>query len=164
MIQSRPQYSASQLLKEALLTAGGVVLASASSHNIHFTDFASLAFAAVLLSIIHTFIKPLLLLISLPLIVLSMGLGIWLINAALLLLVSQLIPGFHVASLSSALWGSLVISLFCWLWKVWFGPKPSPRSRVQVRYRSQTKAAPTGQQPRPQQRRQSLNDDDVIDI
>ena len=80
------------MLKEALLTAGGVVLASASSHNIHFTDFASLSFAAVLLSIIHTFIKPLLLLLSLPLIVLSMGLGIWLINAGLLLLVSQLIP------------------------------------------------------------------------
>jgi putative membrane protein len=164
MIQPRPQYSASQLLKEALLTAGGVFLASASSHNIHFTDFASLAFAAVLLSIIHTFIKPLLLLISLPLIVLSMGLGIWLINAGLLLLVSQLIPGFHVASLSSALWGSLVISLFCWLWKVWFGPKPGPRSRVQVRYHTQTKASSTGQQHRPQQRRQSLNDDDVIDI
>ena len=164
MIQSRLQYSASQLLKEALLTAGGVVLASASSHNIHFADFASLAFAAVLLSIIHTFIKPLLLLISLPLIVLSMGLGIWLINAGLLLLVSQLIPGFHVASLSSALWGSLVISLFCGLWKFWFGPKPGPRSHVQVRYRTQAKTAQTGQRPRPQQRRQSLNDDDVIDI
>jgi putative membrane protein len=152
------------MLKEALVTAGGVVLASASSHNIHFTDVASLSFAAVLLSIIHTFIKPLLLLISLPLIVLSMGLGVWLVNAGLLLLVSQLIPGFQVASLSSALWGSLVISLFCWLWKVCLGPKPGPRSHVQVRYRTQAKTAQTGQRPRPQQRRQSLDDDDVIDI
>ena len=164
MYSSSPHYQLSHLFKEALITAGGVVMASASSHSIHFTDFISLAFAAGLLSTIHTFIKPLLLLISLPLIVLSMGLGIWLINAGLLLLVSQLIPGFHVASLSSALWGSLVISLFCWLCKLWFKPNPRPRSSVQIRYRTQARTAKTGQQPHPQQRRQSLNDDDVIDI
>ena len=134
---------------------------SASSHNIHFTDFASLSFCRRPPQHHPHLYQTLLLLLSLPLIVLSMGLGIWLINAGLLLLVSQL-TRFHVASLSSALWGSLVISLFCGLWKIWFDPG---LDHVRVQVLSHTdKSSPTGQQPCPQQRRQSLNDDDVIDI
>jgi putative membrane protein len=66
---------------------------------------------SVLLGLINALIKPLIKLISLPLIVLTLGLFIVVINIALLFLVSFIIPSFSIESLSAAFWGTLIISL-----------------------------------------------------
>jgi putative membrane protein len=70
-----------------------------------------LALAAVVLIIANTFLKPILVIISLPLVLLSLGLFVLVINAAILLLLPYLVHGFHVPGFWSAFFGSIILSL-----------------------------------------------------
>ena len=66
---------------------------------------------AIVLGIVNTLLKPILLLVTLPINILSLGLFTFVINAFLILLVSNLVPGFYVSSFWWALLFSLVLSL-----------------------------------------------------
>ena len=75
----------------------------------------ALLWAGLLLGILNAVVRPVLLVLSLPLIVLSFGLVIPLINAMLLSVVGGgLIAGFHVAGFGAALLGAIVISVVSW--------------------------------------------------
>ena len=77
--------------------------------------------ASLLLGIINAFVRPILLLLSLPFIVVTMGLFIFVVNALLLELVSKIIPAyFHVADFRSAFFGSIIISLVSWILSSFF--------------------------------------------
>jgi putative membrane protein len=65
----------------------------------------------VLLSLFNVILKPILLLFTLPFIILTMGLGIILINALLFFWAGNLVDGFHVASFWSAVWGGVTVSV-----------------------------------------------------
>ena len=73
--------------------------------------WTALLVAALVLSLVNAFVKPVLMLISLPLILLSFGIFILIINALLFYAVGSLVEGFHVHSFWSALGGSIVVSL-----------------------------------------------------
>jgi putative membrane protein len=75
--------------------------------------------AAVVLALVNTYLRPLLLILTLPLTVLTLGLFTIVINAGLLLLVSWLIPQFHVATFWTAVGAALVISVISFLLN-WF--------------------------------------------
>lgn len=143
------------LLKSWLLIALGVLIASNIFSGIHYTDMRALTLAVVLLSLSNVFLKPLLMLFALPFIVLSFGLGIWLINALLFLLVGQLVEGFAVDSFGYALAGALLVSLTGAAANILLGT-----SRVRVRSVSGRTSGPG---PRPQGPK-PIKDDDVIDI
>ena len=66
---------------------------------------------AVVLSILNVFLKPLLIILTLPITVISLGLFLLVINAALILLTSSLVDGFHVNGFWWALLFSLILSL-----------------------------------------------------
>ena len=70
-----------------------------------------LILAAIVLGIVNTFVRPVLMLLALPLIFLTLGLFIFVINALMLLLVDRIIPGFHVHGIGSALGGALIITI-----------------------------------------------------
>jgi putative membrane protein len=70
----------------------------------------TLVVVVALLSFFNAILKPLLVLFTLPFVVLSLGLGVWIINALLFLAVSKLVVGFHVHNFWAALWGSLIVS------------------------------------------------------
>jgi putative membrane protein len=70
-----------------------------------------LAWAALVLILVNTFIKPILILISLPLVLLSLGLFLLIINAIILYTLPHFVPGFHVPGFFSAFFGSLLLSL-----------------------------------------------------
>ena len=70
-----------------------------------------LLMAALVLSILNAFVKPLLRLISLPFIILTFGFFLLVINALLLWLTATLVPGFHVGGFWPAVRASLVISI-----------------------------------------------------
>lgn len=137
-----------------LLLAVGVVIAAHTATGIHYESNAALVVAVLLLSVCNLVLKPLLMLFSLPFIILTFGLGIWLINALLFMLVGSVVEGFHVLSFWNALWGALVVSFTGFIASILFG-----KSRIQVR-------AHAGQGPsRSQsQSRKPLKDEDVIDI
>jgi len=70
-----------------------------------------LAWAALVLILVNTFIKPLLILFTLPLVVLSLGLFLLIINAIILYTLPNFVHGFHVPGFFSAFFGSVLLSL-----------------------------------------------------
>ena len=76
--------------------------------------------AALLLGILNAFIRPVLLLLSAPLILLSLGFFILIINALLLYLVPTFVPGFSIDGFGSAFWGAIVIGLVSWALSAFF--------------------------------------------
>ena len=109
-----------------LMLALGVVLSTKLVPGIHCDDGATLLVVVLLLSFFNVVLKPLLLLFTLPFIVLSLGLGIWLINAFLFYAVGRLVDGFHVAGFGSALFGALIVSVTNMILNNIMRPPPKP--------------------------------------
>lgn len=79
--------------------------------GVHVDSFITALIVAVILGVVTLFIKPLLVVLTLPLTVLTFGLFAFVINALLILLVDYLVPGFSVDGFWWALLFSLVVSL-----------------------------------------------------
>src|ERR1041384_699667 len=80
--------------------------------RIDYATWQDLLIATLVLGLLNTFLRPILMLLSLPLLIFTLGLFTLVINALLLLLVDWLLKStFHVDGFGSAFWGALVISL-----------------------------------------------------
>lgn len=99
------------LLVRWLVLALGVMLSTKIIPGISYDTGTTLFVVVLVLSLFNAVLKPLLLLFTLPFIVLTMGIGIWLINALLFYFVGRLVEGFHVAGFGSALLGALIVSV-----------------------------------------------------
>ena len=82
----------------------------------------TLILAALLLGIVNAVVRPIFVLLTLPLTLLTLGLFLLVVNAAMLGLVALLLPGFHIAGFGSALFGSIVVSVISWAASAWIGP------------------------------------------
>jgi putative membrane protein len=100
-----------RLLVRWLVLALGVVIATRLVPGIHCSDFGALVAVVILLSFFNAILRPLLVLFTLPFIIVTMGLGIVVINAILFLFVGRLVDGFTVAGFWPAVGGSLVVSV-----------------------------------------------------
>jgi putative membrane protein len=103
-----------------LVTTVAVVVAAALIHGIRYDSTGALVAAALLLGILNAFVRPVLLLVSAPLILLTLGLFIFVVNGVMLLIVSTFIWGFHVDTFGSAFWGAIVIGIVSWLLSAFF--------------------------------------------
>lgn len=104
-----------------LVTAFAVMCAAALIPGISYSDsFGVLLGASLLLGIINAIVRPVLLLLSLPFIIITMGLFIFVVNALLLMLVGSLIPGFVVDGFWNAFFGAIIVSLVSWLLSSFF--------------------------------------------
>jgi putative membrane protein len=99
-------------LAQWALTSLSLWVASYIFSGLRFTDGGSLLVAALLLGFANAIVKPLLILFTLPLTVLTMGLFLLVINALVLMLVSSLVSGFTISSFWTAFFASIFISLF----------------------------------------------------
>lgn len=88
-----------------------VAVAANVVRGISYRDWSGLLLASLLLGILNAFLRPVLLVLSWPLLLVTLGLFTLVINALLLLLVGHILAGFHVESFWAAFWGALVISL-----------------------------------------------------
>ncbi len=102
------------------ITTIAVMVASAVLHGIRYDTVAALIGAALLLGILNAFVRPILLLLSVPLILLTLGFFILILNALMLLIVPSIVIGFHVDSFWSAFWGAIVISIVSWILSAFF--------------------------------------------
>ncbi len=89
----------------------GVTLATKLVDGISCDSTATLIVVVLLLNFFNAIIKPVLVLFTLPFIVLTLGLGVVVINALLFMFVGRLVDGFHVAGFWPAVWGALVVSV-----------------------------------------------------
>ena len=118
-----------QLFLRWLVLAVGVTIATKLIPGIGCDDGTTLLVVVVLLSFFNAILKPLLVLFTLPFILLTMGLGMVVINALLFLLVGSLVDGFHVTGFWPALGGAVIVSVTNMLASMlWRGPRP-PRRR-----------------------------------
>jgi len=113
----------SLLIRWAIL-ALGVALASEIIPGISYDSGRTLIAVVLVLSLLNAVLKPLLVLFTLPFILLTLGLGMVLINALLFLFVGRLIEGFQVAGFWSALGGAAIVSLTNLLLAQMMGGRP----------------------------------------
>jgi putative membrane protein len=83
-------------------------------HSVSVSSFGAALVAALLLGLVNTLIRPVLLLLTLPVTFLSLGLFIFVINGLMFWLVAQLVSGFHVAGFGAAILGALLYSVISW--------------------------------------------------
>jgi putative membrane protein len=105
-----------------LITALGLWIAQAIVPGVEITGVGTLILAALLLGIVNALVRPLIVLLTLPITVLSLGLFLLVVNAMMLALVAALLEGFVLRGFFSALFGSLVVSITSWLAAWYIGP------------------------------------------
>src|SRR3954471_12214208 len=103
-----------------LVTTVAVMVASVLIHGIRYDSAASLIGAALLLGILNAFVRPVLLILSAPLILLTLGFFILVVNALMLFVVPGIVSGFHVDSFGSAFWGAIIVSIVSWILSAFF--------------------------------------------
>jgi putative membrane protein len=104
-----------RFIVRALIAALGLWLASEIVPGIEVLGWGSLLAAAVLLGIVNAVVRPVVFLLTLPLTVMSLGLFLLVVNAAMLGLVGLLLKGFVVDGLWAGILGSIVIGVVSWL-------------------------------------------------
>ena len=114
-------------LIRAAVVAIGLWLASKMG-LVAFNSTGTLIAAALLLGVVNAFVRPIIIILTLPITLLTLGLFLLVINALMIMLVACLVPGFLVAGFWSAVFAAIVVSLTSWVMSGWIGP----RGRVEV--------------------------------
>lgn len=99
------------LLIKIIVTAALVLLISNFMPGVHVASFTTAVFVAIVLSLLNIFIKPILVIFTLPVTILTLGLFLLVINALLILLCTNIVGGFSVDSFWTALFFSIILSL-----------------------------------------------------
>ena len=97
-----------------LITALGLWAARAIVPGITITGWGNLIIAALLLGIVNAVIRPVLIILTLPFTILTLGLFILIVNGISLALVAWVMPGFTLSGLGAAILGALVVGLTSW--------------------------------------------------
>jgi putative membrane protein len=106
-------------LIRVLIVAAGLWVASKLVPGVTITDGWSLLWAALVLGIVNAVVRPVVIILTLPLTILTLGLFLLVINAAMLSMVAWMLDGVMVAGFWSAFFGAIVISITGWL-ACWF--------------------------------------------
>ncbi|MEX0845264.1 MAG: phage holin family protein [Balneolaceae bacterium] len=98
-----------------LLNSISVYATASLLKGVEIKNFWSAVFVAALLAIVNIFIKPILLILSLPITILTFGLFVLVINAALIMLVDAMVEGFKIRNFGWAILFGLVMSFITWI-------------------------------------------------
>jgi putative membrane protein len=112
----------------ALIASLGLWAATEILDGLTIDDAFTLVFAGVLLGLVNAVVRPFVLLLSLPALLITLGLFLLVINAGMLGLVALMLKGFHIAGFWTAIAGSLIVSLVSWVGSWFIGP----RGKVEV--------------------------------
>jgi putative membrane protein len=112
-----------RLLLVWLINAAALFLLPYIFTSIQVSSFWTALIAALVLGLVNTLIRPLLVLLTLPVTVLTLGLFIFVINGLLFWAVGSFIEGFHVGGFWSGVFGAIVYSLISWLLSALLMPK-----------------------------------------
>ena len=112
-----------------MVTTLGVVVAANVVRGIHYDTVLGLALASLLLGILNAFVRPLMILFALPLVMVTLGFFVLVINGLLLYWVGRVLHPFHVDTFGAAFWGALIISVVSTLVN-WFLGSSEPRIKA----------------------------------
>ena len=105
------------------ITAGGLWVASELVNGFTIRDGSTLIWAAIVLGIVNAVVRPIAVLLTLPFTLLTLGLFLWVINAAMIGLAASFLDGFQVAGFGPALWGAILVSLTGWIGSAFVGDR-----------------------------------------
>jgi len=105
------------------ISAIGLWLATVIVPGVQIDTPWTLVFAALWLGIVNALVRPIVLLLTLPITLVTLGLFILIVNAAMFALVASLLSGFHLSGFWAALFGALVVSITSWLGSWFIGPR-----------------------------------------
>ena len=108
-------------LVRLLVTALGLWAATAIVPGVTIHGLGSLIGAALLLGLVNAVIRPIILILTLPLTLLTLGLFIFVVNGISLALVAWLMPGFTLSGFGAAILGSIVVGLTGWVASIFIG-------------------------------------------
>lgn len=117
-----------QFVLRAMIAALGLWLATEWVDGISIDRASTLLLAGLLLGIVNAFVRPLIVLLTLPFTVLTLGLFLLVVNAAMLGLVAALLEGMSIAGFGAAFWAALVVSIVSAIGSLVFGP----RGRIRI--------------------------------
>ena len=120
------------------------MVAAGFINGIRYDTTGSLLGAALLLGILNAFLRPVLLILSAPLILLTLGIFILVVNGLLLELVPTFVHGFHVDSFGAAFWGAIVIGIISWLLERLFPRERRTRACAYASHPDQARAGSRG--------------------
>lgn len=98
-------------LARTLIMAVAIYVTAALVRGVDINGFGAAIVAAVVLALVNALIRPIVVLLSLPVNIITLGLFTFVINGILLLLVSSITIGFHVSGLGAAILASIIISI-----------------------------------------------------
>jgi putative membrane protein len=110
-------------LIRACIVAVGLWLATVWVGGVSIDTPATLILAGILLGIVNSVVRPLAIVLTLPMTILTLGLFLLVINAGMVALVAWILPGMHVAGFWSAFWTSVVVSLVSFIGSWFVGGK-----------------------------------------
>jgi len=106
-----------------IINAGALFLAAHVVEGIEITGFLPALAGALILGILNTFIRPVVLILTLPLNVLTLGLLTFIINGLMLKIVASILKGFEVQGFWPAFWGALIISTVSWIMNIFINSR-----------------------------------------
>jgi putative membrane protein len=102
------------------IVALGLWLATLILPGLYFESAGYLLGAALLLGIVNAIVRPIAVILTLPLTLLTLGLFLLVVNAAMLGLVAAFLPGFSISGFWPAFWAAIVVSIVSWIGSVLF--------------------------------------------
>ena len=110
------------ILIRTLIIMVGLALASAIIPGVDVLGTGTLILAALLLSVVNAIVRPIAFLLTLPLTIVTLGLFLFVLNAAMFGLVAAMMSNFNVAGFWSAIFGSLIVSITSTVASWYIGP------------------------------------------
>lgn len=102
------------MIVNLFISTAAVLIASYIIPGIQVPDLMTAVIVAIVMGVLNTVIKPFLILLTLPITIITLGLFTLIINAALVILAGNIVPGFTVAGFWPALWFSIALSVVGW--------------------------------------------------
>ena len=99
------------LITKLAINALALLVVTSIFQGIHFDNNQAMIAAAVVLALVNTYLRPLVVILTLPINILTFGLFTFVINALILELVSWLIPAFHIDTFWTAIGDAIVMTI-----------------------------------------------------
>ncbi|MFL5296366.1 MAG: phage holin family protein [Phenylobacterium sp.] len=104
-----------KLLVRAVFGALGLWIASKLVAGVSFASVEALIIAACVLGVVNAIVRPVVILLTLPLTIITLGLFLLIVNAAMIGLTSMVVPGFHVAGLIPGVLAAIITGVSAWI-------------------------------------------------
>lgn len=107
----------------ALIAALGLWLATWLVRGIRIDDASTLVMAGLLLGVVNAIVRPIAIILTLPITILTLGVFLLVVNTAMVALVAGILPGFHIQGFWSAFLTAVIVGLTGWIGSYLIGPR-----------------------------------------